>query len=127
MGPINTPGPGFFPLVIGGVLSLLSIILLVRTLWAETGLEGKINFWKEKRSWEKVLSSLLGLIFYLILLNYLGYLLTTFLFIIYLLKFIGKKGWLASTLMAILIAASSYILFQTGLGVSLPKGMIKIG
>lgn len=126
MGPLNTPGPGFFPLVIGGVLSLLSIILLVRTLWADTGPEGKLTFWKEKRSWGKVLFSLLGLIFYLIFLNYLGYLLTTFLFIVYLLKFIGKKGWRTSILIAILIAASSYVLFQIGLGVSLPKGMIKI-
>jgi putative tricarboxylic transport membrane protein len=127
IGPVNNPGPGFFPLVIGGVLSLLSITLFIRTLWADIGRESKITFWKEKRSWEKVLFSLLALIFYLIFLNYLGYLLTTFLFIIYLLKFIGKKGWLTSVLMAILIAASSYALFQMGLGVSLPKGLIKIG
>ena len=100
---------------------------MVRTLRAETELEGKTNFWKEERSWQKVLFSLLGLIFYLIFLNYLGYTATTFLFIIYLLKFIGKKGWGASLLLAILIAAGSYVFFRMGLAVPLPRGMIKIG
>ncbi len=99
---------------------------MVRTLRAETGLEGKEKFWKEERSWQKVLFSLLGLIFYLIFLNYLGYMVTTFLFIIYLLKFIGRKGWGPSILLAILIAASSYVFFRIGLAVPLPRGMIKI-
>ena len=82
------------------------------------------SFWKQKGSWVKILPSLLSLVFYLAFLDFLGYLLTTSLFILFLLKFVGKKGWGASILMALIVSASSYALFRMGLGVLLPRGFI---
>jgi presenilin-like A22 family membrane protease len=61
-------------------------------------------------------------LFFLFSLNYLGYILTTTLFLLFLLKFVGKKGWVVSIFMAIVVSLSSYALFRMGLGVSLPKG-----
>jgi putative tricarboxylic transport membrane protein len=68
----------------------------------------------------------LSLIFYLIALNYLGYILTTAFFILFLLKVVGKKGWMVSIFMAVIVSLSSYALFRMGLGVSLPKGWISL-
>ena len=74
----------------------------------------------------RVFLSLGALLFYLFSLNYLGYILTTTLFILFLLKFVGRKGWKISIFMAVVVALASYALFRIGLGVSLPKGWIKI-
>ena len=123
LGPLNAPGPGFFPAVIGGVFSSLSAALLV-TAARRQGPSEKKRFWKQEGSWVKILPSLLSLVFYLAFLDFLGYLLTTSLFIMFLLKFVGKKGWGASILMAVIVAASSYALFRMGLGVLLPRGFI---
>jgi len=126
IGPLNGPGPGFFPTIIGGIFSLLSIALFVTTLPTKDRLRERGGFWKEKSSWRKVLPSLLSLVFYLVSLDYLGYRITTFLFILFLLKFVGQRKWGSSILIAILVSGGSYAIFKTGLGVSLPKGWIKI-
>ncbi len=123
IGPLNAPGPGFFPVVIGGVLSSLSAALLA-TAARRQGPSEKKRFWKQEGSWAKILPSLLSLVFYLAFLDFLGYLLTTSLFILFLLKFVGKKGWGASILMALIVSVSSYALFRMGLGVLLPRGFI---
>ena len=123
LGPLNAPGPGFFPAVIGGVLSSLSAALFV-TAARRQGPPEKKNFWKQEGSWAKILPSLLSLVFYLAFLDFLGYLLTTSLFIFFLLKFVGKKGWGPSILMALIVSASSYALFRMGLGVLLPRGFL---
>lgn len=127
-GSLNTPGPGFLPSMIGGVLSLLSLLLFIVTLLApKNRLEIEASFWKEKTSWKKVLFSFLSLIFYLIFLNYLGYIITTFLFSLYLFKFIGRRGWWSSLLVAILASLVSWVIFRVGMEVPLPEGIIKIG
>jgi putative tricarboxylic transport membrane protein len=123
LGPLNAPGPGFFPAAIGGVLSSLSAALLV-TAARRQGPSEKKSIWKHEGSWAKILPSLLSLVFYLTFLDILGYLLTTSLFILFLLKFVGRKGWGVSILMALIVSASSYALFRMGLGVLLPRGFI---
>jgi putative tricarboxylic transport membrane protein len=126
MGPLNAPGPGFFPALIGGVFSLLSIALFISAFLTQDQPSERKAFWKEKKSWKKVSLSLLSLVFYLVSLNYLGYLITTFLFILFLLKFVGQRKWGPSILIAILVSWGSYAVFKTGLGVALPKGLIQI-
>ena len=123
IGPLNAPGPGFFPAVIGGVLCSLSAALLA-TAARRKGPSEKKSFWKPGGSWAKILPSLLSLVFYLAFLDFLGYLLTTSLFILFLLKFVGKKELGASILIALIVSISSYALFRMGLGVMLPKGFV---
>ncbi len=126
LGPLNAPAAGFFPVVIGGIFSLLSGALFVKASLGKSPNPEKTNFWKEERSWVRVSYSLLALVFYLASLNYLGYIPTTTLFLFFLLKIVGKKGWKISILLAVVLALGSYALFRMGLGVSLPKGWIKL-
>ncbi len=123
LGPLNAPGPGFFPAVIGGVLSSLSAVLLV-TACRTKGAPATGSFWKQERGWMKIFPSLFSLFFYLAFLDFLGYLLTTGLFIFFLLKSVGRKGWGVSILMAVVVSLGSYAMFRMGLGVLLPKGLI---
>ena len=92
LGPLNAPGAGFFPAVIGGIFSLLSGALFLKAFPKESPTREKKSFWREEKSWVRVSLSLCALLFYLFSLNYLGYILTTILFLLFLLKFVGKKG-----------------------------------
>ena len=125
VGDLHNPDAGFFPIIIGGVLSLLSVAFFIATLLGKGSVE-QVSFWKEKKSWKRVLAALLSLIFYNIFLDYLGYMTTTFLFFIYLLKFIGKKRWATSIVVAILASFLSYLLFHVVMGVPLPKEIFNI-
>jgi putative tricarboxylic transport membrane protein len=125
LGPLNVPGAGFFPAVIGGILSTLSLALLIATALGKTVATEKQRFWKEKNSWVKIFLVLLSLILFMVLLEFLGFITTTIIFVLFLLKFVGKKGWRISIVMAVLVSLGSYALFKMALGVALPGGLIK--
>jgi putative tricarboxylic transport membrane protein len=126
-GNFGVPGPGFLPVLIGGVLAGLSLGLFVKSLLLKTEPEEIASFWKEKGSWKKVLFTLLSLVLYLFFLDYLGYILTTFLFLCYLVKFIGKRGWVVSLSVSILATVISYGVFARWMEVPLPRGIFNIG
>jgi len=121
------PGPGFFPVIIGAALSGLSAVLILAHFGMKKADGEKNGFWREKKSWKRVGAAFLALLFYLIFLNDLGYLLTTLLFMVFLLRFLGQKGWGLSLLVAILSSFSSYWIFHRWLEVALPPGIIRIG
>ena len=124
LGPLNAPGAGFFPAAIGGIFSILSLALLITASLGNNHGEEKERFWKGDRSWVKISITLLALIFYLVALDYLGYIITTLLFMLFLLKFVGRKGWAVSVCTAVLVSLGSYALFKIALGVTLPRGLI---
>lgn len=124
LGPIHSPGAGYFPAVIGAILSLLSLGLFIKAALEKGPLSERHPFWKEADSWKKVSLVVGSLIFYMAFLEFLGYLATTVLFIFFLLKVVGKKSWPVSITMAVLVSLGSYALFKMALGVYLPKGLI---
>ncbi len=127
IGHLHEPGPGFFPLVIGAVVVLLSCLQFIGSYSDRTGFSKPDGFWKERDSWKRVSTSLFSLVFYLFFLDPLGYIVTTFLFLLYLIRFTGKKGWPSSILVALLASLISYLLFKVGMEVPLPRGIFKIG
>lgn len=122
LGPIQGPGAGYFPALIGGILSLLSLALFVKSVLEKGPISDRKPFWKEKNGWVNVSIVVGSLIFYMAFLEFLGYVATTILFIFVLLKAVGKKSWLLSIAIALLVSLGSYALFKVGLGVYLPKG-----
>jgi putative tricarboxylic transport membrane protein len=126
VGSLHRPGPGFIPVMIGVLLFLLSAALLLITLWQGKSERAQLVLWKQKGSWGKILSSFLTLLFYLILLNPLGYLITTFLFLTFLIRFVSGKGWGLALGIAVLTSAATYLLFAVALEVRLPQGIIQL-
>jgi putative tricarboxylic transport membrane protein len=124
LGPLDAPGSGFFPTMIGGILSALSLALLSATALGKMRAMETQPFWKEPNSWVKVSLVVASLIFYMAFLEYLGYIATTIVFILFLLRFVGKKGWGISLAMALLVSLGSYALFKMALGVYLPRGLM---
>jgi putative tricarboxylic transport membrane protein len=124
LGPLNSPGAGFFPAAIGGIFSILSLSLLITASRGKSREEQSEPFWKGEKSWVKVSLALLALVFYMFFLEYLGYILTTVLFTFFLLKYVGRKGWVVSIITAVLVSLGSYALFKIALGVPLPRGLI---
>ncbi|MCE5282247.1 MAG: tripartite tricarboxylate transporter TctB family protein [Deltaproteobacteria bacterium] len=125
IGQLNTPGAGFFPMVMGVVMSVMSAALFVQSRLRRAQDRPEVSLWLKPGSWRKIAMSLVSLVFTMAALDSLGYIATTFLFILSLFKWVSAKRWPISLLMAFLLSAGSYLLFKTGLGVSLPMGLIK--
>ena len=122
-GTWREPGPGLLPVVFGTLLAVLSLVLLIISLIAR-GTSDKKTFWETKGSWKTVLAVSLSLVGYMVLFKQLGFILITFLFLFFLLKFIGKKGWLISISVALVLSFFCHGLFLLLLGTPLPKGQI---
>jgi putative tricarboxylic transport membrane protein len=145
----SVPHEGFMPLALGTLMSGLGISLLVSRI-----VRNKINenigdgsaADKEKDLIEIVKSQvieedtgsddekvdlkrlykyLMAILLYVILLETFGYLLTTGLFFMAIVKFVEKKGYFYSLLITVVVVSLSFLLFGILLRVPLPPGILK--
>jgi putative tricarboxylic transport membrane protein len=124
----GVPGPGFFPFLAGLTLILPALILFVSRMADRRGKGEKeevLPFFPEKSSWKRLILVMGSLVFYSIALEYLGFLATTCLFMIFLLR-IEPRGWTAILTTAILATLSSYTLFEVLLKVPLPRAAVRL-
>jgi putative tricarboxylic transport membrane protein len=124
------PGAGFFPFMGGILLIVLSLVVLISALAPSkkqpTAEESKEKFFSQKDSYKRILLALLALFVYWLALGYLGFLLTTFLFMLFLLRFIDPQRWITTLTVSFLTTISAYMLFNLWLKVRLPPGIWKI-
>jgi putative tricarboxylic transport membrane protein len=121
LGGFNNPGPGLMPLLIGGLLLLISSYHL--TTLADTkqkkDLTPNTNI---KIDYKRIILVIISLFGYAILLEPLGYLITTCIILILLFRSMEPK-WSVVLAGSILAALVTYFGF-TQLGVVLPKGIL---
>ncbi len=114
------PGPGSLPLIVGLISIGLSLVVIVQALRRESTPSAK--FFPEKSSLRKLILALAGIIGYGLLLKSLGFVGTTFLFLVFVLALIGREKWVTALSFSLLTAVLSYPLF-TALQVDLPRGI----
>jgi putative tricarboxylic transport membrane protein len=120
------PGPGFLPFVIGGSLICLSLLVTVLGIIKRDGGCGEDvpeGFFSGQESWKRVLAVSAALIAYLLILQFLGFLITTFLFSVTMLR-LGPKRLPYVLVVAGVLTLSLYILFKVLLHVMLPVGIL---
>jgi hypothetical protein len=116
----GVPGPGFLPFLSGLALIIVSLFVLIPALVQKGKAEGG-DFFPEPGSLQKLLSALAALFAFGVALEYAGYLITTFLFMLFIARLMEPKGWWTTTLIALLTAGLSYLLFVVLLEVQLPR------
>ena len=116
LGSLHRPGPGFFPFWGGVVLGLLSILLVVRSPARDT--LGASRLAPDTVRPVVTAGAILG---YLFLLETLGFVPVTFLFLLLLFR-LEQRSWAFSAASAAAGAVASYALFQLWLKTQLPTG-----
>ena len=115
LGTLNSPGPGFFPFWGGVVLGLLSLVLLATTLRTRPAIA--LSAFRSLR----LLVVVVALLGYVVLLEPLGFVIVTVLFLLLLFR-LERRGWAFSALSALAGTVASYALFQMWLKTQLPVG-----
>ncbi len=119
----GVPGPGFFPFFVGIALIFVSLFVLIPAL--VQGEKAKsLDFFPERESFRKLLLALVALFAFGVVMEYGGYILTTFLFMFFMARLVEPKGWWTISLLAFLTAVLSYLLFVVLLEVQLPRGLL---
>jgi len=130
-------GPAFFPTLLAAVLAFLALLLILNTFLAR-GASGKKgdgaviqgaerleedSFSAEDISY-KFLFGTIGLSFlYVALISILGFLISTVLFLVTLIRLLEYKDWKNNVAASVGLTATLYLLFAVALGVTLPAGI----
>lgn len=122
IGRINAPGPGLIPFGTGGLLILFSLGTIIETHF-NMKVEGKTSLFSGRR-WGIVLTVLLSLFLYALVLDILGFIVTTFLTMAVLFKVSEKQSWKLALGASALTTAFTYFLFDYLLKCSFPRGFL---
>jgi hypothetical protein len=115
------PGPAFLPLWLSVVMALLATLLLVGALRRSDPGED----WLPSREGLRRLGIVVGVtIAYVALLNVTGMVLGTVLFLVVLMRFLDRCGWLLTLAVALASAAFIDLVFARWLRVPLPTGWL---
>lgn len=123
IGKLNEPGPGLMPFLGGILLGVLSLAdLLLRNA---SKLEGDEIGFKGVR-WGRLFLSIVPLFAFTLLLPILGYLITTFLVMLFLYKCIEPQKWWVALSGALLSTILTYLLFAVALKTFFPEGIFSL-
>ena len=121
MGRFKHPGPGFLPFGLAIVLIILSLILIFSKLKKGTA---AAPFWPH-RSWLRPLLGVAILIFFALVVERVGFLITTFIFLVIWMGVIERVRWLTIISISVGTTAALYLIFALFLDVPLPMGFFK--
>jgi hypothetical protein len=114
------------PVLSGIALALLAAVWLALTILQHGGMRTAKSFFTTGQSHRNVLLTLLPLVLYAVLLETLGFPLTTFLFLIFLLRVIKPRSWSRCLITALIVSVTSFFLFEILLKVQFPPGVFNL-
>jgi putative tricarboxylic transport membrane protein len=121
MGRVKHPGPGFLPFGLALCLIALSLALIIKSWKRNTS---PTPFWPQ-RTWLRPLLGVAIFVFYALVIQRLGFLLSTFSFLIIWTRLIERVRWRTLIGISIATTAGLYFIFVFFLEVPLPKGFLK--
>ncbi|OGP62440.1 MAG: hypothetical protein A2169_07550 [Deltaproteobacteria bacterium RBG_13_47_9] len=125
IGNLMRPGSGLLPLGLGILLILLSLIFLLGQAKKSFLENVKEPFFTKPGGWRKVAYAVLILILATFTFEKLGYLLTIFLLIVFLMLGAEFKSWKRIILAAFFTALGIYLVFVLLLEQPLPRGLLR--
>jgi putative tricarboxylic transport membrane protein len=121
LGTLAAPGTGFMPFLAGAAICFFSGIGLIHSTLRRRRGETWVPMFQGV-FWKNAMIILISLLAYALLLVPLGFLITTALFIAFLLRAIVPQRWSVVIACSLLTAAGSYLIFEVWLQAQLPKG-----
>lgn len=122
LGTLRAPKPGFLVFWAGIALSILSMALFIQTFLPQK-IEKRM-IWKALEL-RKAVKLTTALFFYAIVLRWLGFLLSTFLLLLFLLKGIEPQRWRVALVLSIVATAICYLVFGVLFELRFPEGILE--
>ena len=133
LGSPNDPGPGMFSFIAGAALTLLSLIQWInvalarsraQALSSETHLSQAVEpLFANRRGAIKAAVIVVALLVYSLSMEHLGFILSTSLFIGFLLWLVEPQRWYVIVFGSALSSLTTYLVFKVWLDTALPVGL----
>jgi putative tricarboxylic transport membrane protein len=123
VGTLRRPGPGLLSFGAGAAIALLSLAFLIQTVLSKKASAGPVQD-KETGGKVKTISICISLFIFTIAVNWLGFVLSTLFFTLFLFRTVESEPWWRSVIKAVLVTVGNYLLFVVWLGLRLPRGLL---
>ena len=130
----ENPGPAVFPLLLGGVLLFLAVWQLIRAFLspkAPDRLRGKGSmiiavkaFFLDNQGEAKVLIMTALLVLYILMMQWIGFFVSTFLLVILASRLMEAKDWVRPIVLSAGVCLFCYFLFVVWIKLSFPRGIL---
>ena len=126
----SEPGPGFFPLLTGFLITGFSFSILIKFLIPnKTPPKEMISVDDEEEdngevNYARVCAYIILMLLYGLFLEKVGWLIITAVFLLLILKYVEKQSWKRSVILTLSSLAAIYVIFVYFLSIQLPKGLI---
>lgn len=118
-GSLRSPGPGFFPYLLAGLLIILALFLIVPRKKKESPSESSSFPFVGRVS-----IVFIALLFYFYFLESLGFILVSFFLMTFLFIVMASEKWHLALLQSLIFVGLAYVLFDVLLKSQLPHGVI---
>lgn len=128
LGQFRNPGPGFLSFFAGLVIMGLALVVHLQSRRRHPGRakEESEPIWSDPKKGMKIVLTVVALLVYAVVMNYLGFLISTFLFLAFILKTIEPQRWSVTLIGSLIASTAFYVVFEIGLHSQLPKGILQI-
>ena len=123
LGDWGMPGPGYFPLGAGllfGIISLSVMFSALRKVPKEMLRESP-----ERLQWENIVLIIAGMLVYILCLHKLGFILCTFLLVVFFIRIVAHRRWFSSIIIGLSIVLAFHLFFDVLLNAQLPMGILR--
>lgn len=120
-GSLSNPGPGLIPLGSGLVLGILGLIGFFRT-FVRPSSEGLRE--NAVKLGGRTISALVSMVAFAFLINALGFLTVTFLWMGFVCRWIAGMGWKGTIFTSVVTPLCTWLLFEVFLEIRFPRGIL---
>jgi len=124
IGNLKSPQAGFFPLILGIVLGIFALILLIQTI--KNKIREGLAPWAKTGGMRPLCLTLVALVIFGFVFEGLGYIVSTFVLLTFLARYISRFKWQVVIVFAVLCTLVSYVLFGILLKSQLPLGIFEV-
>lgn len=123
LGTLHEPGSGFLPFLAGCFICLMAIIVFLQS-FIRGRAQGKIAALWAGVNWHRPLIISFAILGFILVLENLGFILTSFLLMFVLFKWVEKTSWAKAIFIPGLVLGLTYLVFDVFLKATLPKGFL---
>ncbi len=116
------PQPGYFPFYVGLLICISGAAILLRG-WRNSVLSDESFVSREEL--KKILTVLVPTIVYVSLIAWLGFYVTSTVYIAYFMWYLGKYAWIKIVPVAVGVSVAFFLIFEIWFSVPLPKGPLE--
>ncbi len=122
LGTGGKPGAGFFPF---GAALAIGAIALLRLIGVNRDVVETMKA-TSTSEWRKIIHVVSGMLAYALLLDTLGFAISTFLLLAFYLKYVAAQAWRLSVSFAVIAALGAHLFFDVLLHAQLPRGLLAL-